>query len=136
MNNVSGKSYRPPIPDLCAADNVCLTTAIDRATALNKIFVMQTELPDSEREPDSSDLPINPDNFPSLSTTPAEVYKVLSSLSNHKAPELDGITTGFLKCARGSAPSLAALFNRSFNDGVFPTEWNVALPGDTCFQTW
>ena len=57
-----------------------------------------------------------------------EVFDVLRSLHEHKAPGFDGLPPRLLKlCAAGIAKSLCVLFNRSFSDGCFPSAWKSAL---------
>ena len=68
-------------------------------------------------------LRMNNDSFVSISTTLFEVYDTLAALKIRKASGLDDLSPGLLKfCAAGIAPSLAVLFNRSFSEGVFPSE--------------
>ena len=69
--------------------------------------------------------PLSPDSF---STTPAEVYDVISGLTPGKAPGLDELPPKLLSlCARGISVSLCTLFNRSFCDGRVPSAWKEAL---------
>ena len=78
--------------------------------------------------PDSNSLPQNSESFDSLHTTPREVYDVLSSLKEGKAPGLDGLPPRLLRCcARGISSSLSTLFNRSFSEGHFPSAWKETL---------
>ena len=56
-----------------------------------------------------------------------EVYKALVNLNPTKASGADNIPAKALKVAAGQiAPSLAYLFNQSFQQGVFPTFWKTA----------
>ncbi len=130
MKSLSGKSHRPSMPDLRAPppSNQLYTSPQDKATALNKFFADQTILPERQAVPNVADLPFRADELSSLSTTPADVYDVLSSLSVQKAAGLDGISPRLLKlCSTGIASSLASLFNRSFSEGNFPSSWKSAL---------
>ena len=127
MSSLAGSSHRSPIPDLNHGDSV-LSSPTDKAEALNAFFVQQTHLSGSDASPDASSVPVNEENFSQLSTTPADVFDVLSSLPRRKAPGLDGVTTCLLKeCAQGIACSLCCLFNRSFTEQHFPSAWKNAL---------
>ena len=44
FRSLSGKTYRPPIPDLQSADNEVLSSSQDKAEALNEFFVKQLTL--------------------------------------------------------------------------------------------
>ena len=53
---------------------------------------------------------------------------ILSSLKVRKTPGCDEIPPCLLReCARCITPSLATLFNMSFESGKIPTEWKKAL---------
>ena len=127
MQSLSGSTHRSPIPDL-HDEHGTFTSAREKAAALNSFFVRQTHLIGSHSTPDVSSLPINEEVFSQLSTTPADVFRVLSSLPRRKAPGMDGVTTHLLKeCASGIAVSLSDLFNRSFAEQRFPAAWKDAL---------
>ena len=52
----------------------------------------------------------------------------ISSMSNNKAPELDGITIEFIKGAvQFYCPILLELFNRILSTGKYPSEWGKAI---------
>ena len=92
-------------------------------------FARQTMLgvPDDET-PNSCSLQFNTLSFSYLSTTPSDVYGILSKLKSGKAPGIDHITPDLLRyCANGIACSLACLFNRSFELSQFPQAWKEAL---------
>ena len=56
-----------------------------------------------------------------------EAYKALVNLNPTKASGADNIPANALKVAAGQiAPSLAYLFNQSFQQGVFPAFWKTA----------
>ena len=58
----------------------------------------------------------------SLSTTPTEVYDILTHLKPGKTPDLDEIPPQLLRyCAHGISNSLCTLFNRSFEDCCVPS---------------
>ena len=87
-----------------------------QAECFNSHFARQTMLgvPDDET-PNSCSLQFNTLSFSYLSTTPSDVYGILSKLKSGKAPGIDHITPDLLRyCANGIACSLACLFNRSF----------------------
>lgn len=59
--------------------------------------------------------------------TNEDVYKAFISLKTSKATGVDEIPAKVLKAAAGQlAPSVACLFNESWNSGVFPSYWKIA----------
>ena len=60
--------------------------------------------------------------------TSEEVMAAISSMSNNKAPGLDGITIEFIKGAvQFYCPFLLELFNRILSTGKYPSEWGKAI---------
>lgn len=56
-----------------------------------------------------------------------DVYKALISLKTTKAIGVDDILAKASKAAAGQlAPSIAYLFNVSWDTGIFPSDWNIA----------
>ena len=88
MRSLSGKSHRPPLPDLQSDSSHLLSSASEKAEALNAFFAQQTYLPNREREPDTSGLEMNASEFSTLHTSASEVYDILSALPARKAPAL------------------------------------------------
>ena len=129
IRRVTGKIRGSTVPDLivCNEDGSQSTALsdFDRAEALNGFLLKQTHLPNCQSKFPNLPAPtqLSPDSF---STTPAEVFNILSGLKPGKAPE--GIPPRLLQlCARGISVSLAALFNRSFVKGCVPAAWGEAL---------
>ena len=57
-------------------------------------------------------------------TNTSAVFSLLSKLCKSKATGLDGISAELLRvCPDLIAESLCAIFNRSMNTGIFPTDW-------------
>ena len=84
--------------------------------------------PPSSTFPDLSALYADGSVADTLSTTPAEVFDLLTQLKPGKAPGLDEIPPQLLRlCARGISSSLSELFNRSFTDCSVPSAWKEAL---------
>ena len=128
MKLITGRTKDNLVPDLLSTDGRSASSDLEKANVLNSFFASQTLLPG--RDKDVPSLPPAPDDacFAELSTTPASVYKALSTLKVGKAPGNDGIHPGLLRlCARGICNSVALLFNRSFREGVFPAEWKEAI---------
>ena len=69
MRSLSGKTYRPPIPDLQSAGKELISSSQEKAEALNT-FVNQTDLVGKYSTPDATALPINSDKFDSLLPSP------------------------------------------------------------------
>ena len=62
-----------------------------------------------------------------ITTSPAEVESLLKQLNTKKSPGHDGIPTRLLKGAAAElAPSLAVLYNLSFQTGDIPQDWKDA----------
>ena len=128
MRSLSGKTYRPPIPDLQSSHQELLSSSQAKAEALNAFFVQQTDLAGRDSTPDDSPLPSNTEKLDKLCTSINEVYNVLKILPKRKAPGMDCVTTRLLReTARTIAPSLTILFNRSFEECSFPAQWKEAL---------
>ena len=128
IKRLSGRMKSSLIPDLVSSANggSVVTKDVDKANLLNSFFAEQTVLPGSTTTvPDIT--AHNTESFTSLHTTPSAVFDVLHSLKPGKAPGPDGLPPLLLKeCAKGIAPSLAQLFNRSFALGKVPEEWKRA----------
>ena len=111
-------------------DNKSLQDPEEKASALNDFFVNQSRqsvlnAPAVVPEIQISTLP-GP-NLSNISTTPAEVESLLHKLGIRKSPGRDGLSTRVLKeFAAELAPSLAALFNASFREGILPQDWKDA----------
>ena len=84
--------------------------------------------PPSSTFPDLSALYADGSVADTLSTTPAEVFDVLTLLKPGKAPGLDEFPPQLLRlCACGISSSLSKLFNCSFTDCSVPSAWKEAL---------
>ena len=111
-------------------DNKSLQDPEEKASALNDFFVDQSRqsvlnAPAVVPEIQISTLP-GP-NLSNISTTPAEVESLLHKLDIRKSPGRDGLSTRvFKEGAAELAPSLAALFNASFTEGILPQDWKDA----------
>ena len=120
-----GRIKASTIPDLevthpqdGSSDTV--TTDAGKASTLNRFFVPQTCLHDPPQS--FPVLPAASQGSPeSFSTSPCEVYDILSHLKPGKAPGFDGLPSALLRvCASGISESLSTLFNRSFAEGAVP----------------
>jgi predicted CopG family antitoxin len=59
--------------------------------------------------------------------TPQEIYKTVASLKNKRSSGSDGITNDFIKKVNQSiCIPLCIIFNKSFEEGVFPTAMKLA----------
>ena len=67
----------------------------------------------------------SPEDF---STSPCEVYDVLSRLIPSKDPDLYGLSRHLLRlCATGRASGLCTLFNRSLSEAAVPSALKKTL---------
>ena len=115
------------IPNELTFKNTCVNEK-DRAKTFNEFFASSFASPPSRSS--SSPYPLQPvcyESLSSISTTPSEVFTLLSSLSEHRALGPDNIHTYFLRNVASSlSQPLSLLLNRCFSEGVFPTSWKRA----------
>ena len=122
-----GFSKANEIPCLKDDAGNCFTTPLEKAEHLAHYFASQNRI-----SPNS--IPILPPLYfvtearlSRIEIKPEVVYKILASLDGNKACGPDGIGNKFLKvCALSLAQPLSAIFQKSLDDGVFPTVWKDA----------
>ena len=97
-----------------------------RAGLFSKFFQNNFTLPNASTDlPELS--PVIPHSLSSLSTSPAEVETLLTSLPLNRAVGPDNIKTVFLRnTASPLSIPLSILLNRCFSEGVFPDLWKMA----------
>ena len=123
------KPKKRAIPDLQHDQNV-LTEPSAKAEALNTFFISQSR--QSVEGVDRATVP--PIHYPPVteslsyfSTTPDKVAALLKGLDPTKSAGDDGVPTRLLKEAADQlAPSLAILFNTSFQQCAVPQDWKDA----------
>ena len=131
IKRITGRVKACTVPDLVVTNQDGSSTTITsdggKAAALNSFFAKQTCLDDPPKS--FPVLPVSQEKSPDrFSTSPCEVYDVLSHLKPGKAPGLDGLPPQLLRlCASGIADSLSTLYNRSFSEGAVPMAWKEAL---------
>ena len=122
-------SPKQTIPDL-RTDTNRASSSIQKATILNELFIRQSQQSVSLEPEDTPSITTTPNiTSPpqSITTSPEEVEKLLSSLDTHKSAGFDNIPTRLLKEAAAElAPSIAGLFNLSFATGGIPQDWKYA----------
>ena len=115
------------IPCIVDGDRVA-TTNSEKAEILNTFFTAQSTIPPAPPDhqlPPFQYLTNSPQKI--IQTTPYEVYKILTHLNPNKACGPDLISNKILReCAISLSEPLADLFNKSFNQGVFPQPWKHA----------
>ena len=101
----------------------------DKANVLNSFFTAQTRLVNCPSSVPALPRQVPADSFfKNLSTTPTDVFDILTHLKPGKAPGLDDIPPRLLtECACGVSASLSKLFSRSFVECRLPKEWKDAL---------
>ena len=118
-----------PIPDLYHPPHQASTTQ-DKANILNNFFIQQSQqsITDSPTTtPPIHTTPVITSTLSNITTSPAEVESLLKQLDTNKSPGHDGIPTRLLKEAAAElAPSLATLYNLSFQTGDIPQDWKDA----------
>ena len=114
-----------PIPDLYHPPHQASTTQ-DKANLLNNFFIQQSQqsITDSPTTtPPIHTTPVITSTLSNITTSPAEVESLLKQLDTNKSPGHDGIPTRLLKEAAAElAPSLATLYNLSFQTGDIPQD--------------
>jgi len=131
IKRVTGKIKASVTPDLEVLNDdgtpEIISSDQEKANVFNRYFAQQTHLKNCPQSlPELQDpSQLSPESF---STTPAEVFDTLVSLKPGKAPGLDGLPPKLLTlCASGISVSLCELYNRSFQEGVVPSEWKEAV---------
>ncbi len=127
IKNVLGNKKTEAIPCIIDGDTIATTNA-EKADILNTYFATQSTMPPL---PPNHQLP--PPNYltdirlHSVQTTPLEVYKILTRLNTNKASGPDLISNRILKEAAVSlSEPLSDIYNKSFNQGKFPSPWKLA----------
>ena len=124
------KTERKPIPSLKDNSGHEVGEPKQKASVLNDFFIEQ-----SRRSVEGTPVQVPPIDIPenhnlslsTISTTSAEVERLLLQLDVTKSAGHDGISTRALKeGASQLAPSLSNLFNASFRLGVLPQDWKDA----------
>ena len=121
---MSNKGSDPGVIPSFEKDGVTYYTNEEKATILNQFFINQSTTEDNDDAPDVLEL-LTSINQINLSVE--EVKSTLTKLSTAKATAPDQIHNLILKNSAGiiSEP-LTFLFNRSLNEGIFPTVWKTA----------
>ena len=119
-------SPKQTIRDLRTDTNIA-SSSIQKATILNEFFTRQSQQSVSLEPEDIPPITTTPNitsPLQSLTSSPQEVEKLLSSLDTHKSAGFDNIPTALLKEAAAElAPSLADLFYLSFATEEIPQDW-------------
>ena len=117
-------------PATITVDGHSVSGQTNQAEEFNKFFVSQSQK--SVDPSTSQDLPqiLSPPastSLDALTATVPSVEKTLRQLDPRKSAGYDGIPTRILKEAAAElAPSLTAIFNASFAQGIIPQEWRDA----------
>ena len=103
------------------------TNDLDKAEILNNYFISQTKLPAS-----NTPLPtftyLTHARLLNITITPTSVKNILKSLDTNKAVGPDLISNKILKeCAESLSEPLSELFQKSLDEGIYPSAWKEAL---------
>lgn len=125
VNLILGRGSKDSIPPLVVDDTVVPDPA-DKANLLNDRFAAKATVDDNDRA--SPDVPPSTTSaLRQIRFQPKIVRRLLSRVDTTKSPGLDGISGRILKeCAGVLCYPAARLFQRSFDQGVFPSAWKVA----------
>ena len=122
-------SPKQTIPDLRTDTNIA-SSSIQKAAILNELFIRQSQQSVSLEPEDTLSTTRTPNitsPLQSMTSSPQEVEKFLSSLGTHKSAGFDNIPTRLLnETAAELPPSLADLFDLSFATGEIPQDWKDA----------
>lgn len=113
-------------PPLSKPDGSLATSPEEKANALAEAFAENANLDAGDQVPS---LPSSlPASMSPISFRQPLIRKILSSLDISKAPGADGIPAIVLKnCAPELTPILCKLFSLSYDSGVIPVCWKLAL---------
>jgi hypothetical protein len=121
---VYGNKKSMSIPSM-VVDNKIVSTSQDKANEFSKFFAGQQILPNHILHyPLPPQILLTDQRLDSISTTPAEIQKILKSLDIGKAHGADGVSNRLLKeCSTSIAQPLSSLINKSFSLAKVPTAW-------------
>ncbi len=127
MKQLYGAKMKTGIPTLLSGSDY-YSTDIDKAEHFADYFADQCSLPDP---PDGFALPpmhyLTNERLSNVYFGVAEVWDIMRKLDPGKASGPDKISYRFLKeCAHTLARPFCLLFQRSLNDGIFPTIWKLS----------
>jgi len=116
---MSNKGSDPDVIPPLEKDGVTYYTSKEKAIILNQFFINQSTIEDNDDVPDIPELLTN---INQINLSVEEVKNTLTKLSTAKATGPDQIHNIIFKNSAGiiSEP-LTFLFNRSLNEGIFPT---------------
>ena len=132
INDLNSRKCRKSqnISDIKIGDKI-INTPAEMAEAFNKHFTnigpkLAREIPLSSTIPESY-LEPTVETFSLQTPSVSIVCKLLRNINEKKATGLDQIPSKLLKLAADIVgPSLAGIFERSINTGIFPAEWKLA----------
>jgi hypothetical protein len=126
IKNAMGNRQMVGIPTMTENDKQ-IHDDKDKATLLNDYFIAQTIIPDSN-------IPLPPFHYNTdarlgnVEITPSIVKQILLKLDISTACGQDLINNKILKeCASSLCTPLSALFNKSLELGIFPSNWKEAM---------
>ena len=130
LRTMTGRKRDDTIPPLQSANGDIITDDTDKATLLNSHFTAQSTLNiPSTQNPPTQD-PNSATSIPSLKNiaiSEQEVLRTLNSLDSNKSTGPDGIPVKLLKLtALLISKPLAQLFNKSLDNGKFPSNFKEA----------
>ena len=131
LKSITGFKRNEASPPLIIGDNI-LSSDDQKAEAFNEYFSTQTNISVGSHHTETlrkyrSDHIKTPHKFCFSAITPDEVMNTINGLDASKACGPDKINTKVLKMAAVYiAEPLSRLFNRSVQEGKFPTQWKLA----------
>lgn len=123
-NFVNSKRKAPVIPNILTLDNKTANMGPDAANLFATYF---SSVYSSDNPYCPPEMSLNHLNLPDYSISISTIYTELSSLSPHKGPGPDGVHPILLKnCPFVLARPLHIIFNKSLQNGHFPTFWKTS----------
>ena len=127
VKKVYGNKHKSSIPTMIE-DKTMLSSALEKANLFNNHFTNKAKLPEVDKLPQISDMPVTPNKLlSSVPITEEIIENIVKSLPIRKANGPDNLSNQLLKEGIPAiSKSLCSLFNASLMSGQVPQIWKQA----------